>query len=183
MDKAKLLQGVNNGKQITILANAMALDQSSTGDPKLGWPGDLALAVDPGAQITSLDSYVQRLMTYDYIKAQDVGKVFGGPGLPVWSGTGTFAYTNSAWKVFKVLGSDGGNTVFLESKNYTFNTPLSGATAPYGDTGFVIARKDSSATSYQKQQAQNVMQIGYLTGTADPSPTNPGVESQANFLQ
>src|ERR1700753_1616118 len=71
LDKAKQMQVVSNGKQILNLALAMGNDSSVTNDPKLGWPGDLAVATAQGAAITGLGDYVQRLIDYDYVKRGD----------------------------------------------------------------------------------------------------------------
>jgi prepilin-type N-terminal cleavage/methylation domain-containing protein len=182
LDKAKLIQIVNNGKQIATLATIMGNDNASTSDPNLGYPGDLAVATTVG-KINGLGDYVDRLITYDYLKRGDCGKLFGGPGVPLWDGSGQLTQNNCAFKVFKVTSSDSGSVIFLESKNYTYNQPLDASKKPFGDTAFVVTRKDTSSTNYSKPQYNLWQQIGTLTGAPSDATTNQApTEDQSTLL-
>ncbi len=87
-----------------------------------------------------------------------------------------FTEENCAFKVFLVKKDDPADTVFLVSKNYTYNTPLNDPNAkPFGDKGFVVIRKDGSGGIFKKSQAKSLDLIGKLPGGGT-------VESAANCL-
>ncbi len=177
MVKGQMVQTVNNGKQIALAASGLAFDGISTGDPNLGWPGDLAEAEGAGVKaVSNLPTYIERLIDYDKLQPGDVAKIFSAPGIPQWNGQGQMASKNSAFKIYKVKDNDGGNTILVATKNYKYNEKLKDPTAkPYGDKGFVVVRKGGDGTAYTKQQGELIMQIGTLTG--NPDPTKPGTDS------
>jgi hypothetical protein len=121
------------------------------------------------------------MIAYDYVKRGDCGKVFGGPGVPLWDGSGQLTSRECAFKIFKITKKDLGNTVFLETRNYTYNQPPNPAVKPYGDTAFIVTRKDTSSTNYSKPQYNLWQQIGTLTGQPEDS-TKPAVETPAMIL-
>src|SRR4051812_44228174 len=69
--RGQMVQTVNNEKQIFLATFSMANDYAVNQDPKLGWPGDLAISTD--SPVTSLSEFVKRLELYDYVKKADVG--------------------------------------------------------------------------------------------------------------
>ena len=77
--RGQMVQTVNNEKQIFLATFSMANDYAVNQDPKLGWPGDLAISTD--SPVTSLSEFVKRLELYDYVKKADVGKIFAAPGV------------------------------------------------------------------------------------------------------
>lgn len=171
-----VLRTVSNGRQIFLASFNMAQDALQSGDPLLGWPGELAFsAANP---VTDLPAFVERLVQFDYVKRSDVGQLFAAPEVPTYSGAGKFTGTNSAFKVYLVTGTDVNNTVFLGTKNFTFNRGLDAAAVPYGDKDFVMVRKGGDAVSLHKQQALDPNIIGYMPGhhTAE----DPGVETGKN---
>lgn len=193
--KAQMTQSVNNAKQIHLATFSMSTDRSTTGDQNLGWPGDLeAVQQAPGGgggaspgstgPVTTVSAFVNRLVAYDYLKAADVGKVFTAPGIIPWSGVGPFdGNLNSAFKIYKVTESDGGATIFLATKNFTYNQNFTDAMEvlkPYGTKGFVVFRKGGDGAVYKKQNAVQPTLIGYLPGTSDPM--TPGQETAQSIL-
>lgn len=75
-------------RSITGLANS---------DPKFGWPGDLANASE--APVTSLSQYVERLVKLGYLERDSLPKLFAGPGVTPYKGTGPFTDENSVFKM------------------------------------------------------------------------------------
>jgi hypothetical protein len=181
--QAHMIRLVGDCKQLATLATIMDHDGSSTGNPNLGYPGDLAAATGK-ARIVSLGDYVDRLIAGDYLKRGDVGSLFSGPGIPRWNGVGQITAANSAFKVFKITRSDPGQAIFLETRNYAYNRPLSRDALPLGDAGFVVGQKDTSATNYTAQQYNLWRQIGTLTGQAPGSEDHeaPGTETASMML-
>ena len=178
--KGQLIQAVSNARQIHMATFSMANDGATNSDATLGWPGE----ADTG--ITSVPLFVGHLVGNDYLKAGDL-KVFATAGVSAYaksgatSGSGTaltvsdFELKNSAYKVYMVKESDSSNTVFLATKNYTYNTALSGTATPFSDKGFVIIRKGGDASSLKKQQATNMNLVGTIPGS--PDLTSLGTES------
>ena len=185
LTRGQLIQAVNNSKQIHLATLNMANDGSQTGDSRYGWPGDLATATDANVKITTVSDFVQRLVDNDYLKPGDL-KVFATPGITPWNGTYTppadatskgslsppFDGTkNCAFKIYKATDRDGGNTLFLATKNYTYTdqaaTAINANAAPFGDKGFVVYHKGGDGTFYKKQQATSKAIIGTLPGKTD----------------
>jgi prepilin-type N-terminal cleavage/methylation domain-containing protein len=147
---------LSNTHQLHLAAQQMALDGSSSSDPTLAWPGDISPA------ITTLQSYVQSLVKGDYLKPGDVQKLFSAPAVictvsvdnTTTPPTVTFAAgSKSALKVYKVKDNDSSNAIFAVSSNYTYNTTITSAGAPFGDKGFIVQRKGGDASILRKSQA------------------------------
>ena len=183
--KGQLIQAMSNARQIHLATMSMATDGATNSDSTLGWPGDLK----DNSQISVGTDFVSRLVAYDYLKAGDL-KVFATAGITAYNGTGTltgsgtsaklsdFKDTNNAYKIYLVRDSDASNTVFLATKNYSYNTVFSTTASslkPFGDKGFVIFRKGGDASILKKQQAQSLNLIGTLPGF--PDINSPGTES------
>ena len=64
--KGQMTGTVNNARQLYLAQFQMANDGASSGDPSLGWPGDLA--APPG----TLATYCDLLVTKGYLKAGDL---------------------------------------------------------------------------------------------------------------
>ena len=195
--KGQLIQTLSNGRQIHLAALSMATDGTATSDAGLAWPGDLKASTDTNITVTDLAGYVARLVKYDYLKAGDL-KVFASSGISPYTGsadaTGVlstpFTDKNSAFKLYWVTDADASNTIFLATKNYTYNTPFdttSSANKPYGDKGFVIIRKGGDGSVFKKQQAKGatdsatISTIGNVPGSSNS--TTPGTESGNNCYQ
>lgn len=183
MVKGQLVQTTNNGKQIALAASGLAFDGVATGDPNLGWPGDLAEATGQGVeQVNNLSNYVTRLIDYDKLQKGDVAKIFSAPGVPQWNGQGEFSSNNSAFKIYKVKENDPGSTLLVATKNYRYNNNLDNPEAkPYGNKGFVVVRKGGDGTAYTRQQGRLLMQIGTLPG--NPDPNSPGTETNQMYWE
>src|SRR5438067_2504279 len=180
--KAQLNQAVSNARQIYLSAYQMAIDNNTTGDQNLGWPGDLFNRTGT-AKVDSATAFVNRLLTYDYLKAGDVVKIFTAPGITPWSGGNQpfDAATNSAFKIYKVTEQDAATTVLLCTKNYTYNTAFTAsdsAKVPFGDKGFVVFHKGGDGVSLKKQQATALTQVGLLPGQTDITAAPSGDNSQ-----
>lgn len=169
--KGQLTQTLNNARQVYLAGFQMATDGTTTGDQKLGWPGDLADPNRTDGKANNISDYVTRMIEYDYLKAGDVIKVFSAPGVPPWNGQGTFANTNSPFKIFLTKESDNASTLFLETANYTYNTMPVATATPYGDKGFVVFRKGGDGSILKKQQATQLTTVGLVPGQADYSTT------------
>lgn len=168
--KGQLIQGLSNGRQIQMATMSMATDGIANDDPSLGWPGDLKAT----GRIASVSDYVNLLVRKDYLSSSDL-KVLACAGTKPYQGmfssgsngvlVPAFTEENNAFKVFLVKKDDSDDTVFLTSKNYTYNTSLNDPKAkPFGDKGFVVVRKDGSASTFRKTHAQSLSLIGKLPG-------------------
>lgn len=191
LTKGQMTGTMNNGRQLYLAAQQMALDGSANSDATLAWPGDYT-------PIPTLQAYCQTLVQQDYLKAGDVQKLLSGPGATVSvssSGTGntqtlTFNSGTAALKVYACTNADASNVIFAVSRNYVYDTalaPSSSATPnnPYGDKGFIVQRKGGDASVLRSGnatvQAGNTAafesQIGKRPGdvqgtvnAGDPSP-------------
>jgi prepilin-type N-terminal cleavage/methylation domain-containing protein len=166
---------LSNTHQLHLAAQQMALDGASSSDATSAWPGDIAPA------ITTLEAYVQALVTGDYLKAGDVQKLFSAPGVvctvavdnTTTPPTVTFASgSKSALKIYKVKDNDSSNTIFTATTNYTYNSAITAAGVPFGDKGFIVQRKGGDAGILRKSQATGTGTaiqgtVGKLAGDAD----------------
>ena len=187
LTKGQMTGTLNNGRQLYLAAQQMALDGAANSDPTLVWPGD-------DAAITSVTIYCNRLIANDYLKPGDLQKLLNGPGTnatvnvaapgppPVVTLAGA-----PAFKFFRVTDAASANVVFLETNNYTYNTTLQGVTtAPFGDKGFIIQRRGGDASILRKNNAVAgangaIFQgtVGKQIGDADGTVT---AENNANLL-
>jgi prepilin-type N-terminal cleavage/methylation domain-containing protein len=189
--RSQMVQAISNARQVYLATSSMATDGSSTGDPKYGWPGDLAnsTSTDPNVKITTVSDFVTRLVDHDYLKSGDL-KVFAAPGVTPWTGTytapadanskGSFspAYSgdaNCAFKVYKVSDKDASNTIFMATKNFTYSstqtTAIDSTKKPFGDSGFVVFHKGGDGASYKKQQATSKNLLGTVPASTQSSST------------
>jgi len=163
---------LNNARQIHLATMVMVEDSETNKDTTIGWPGDLKAK----GHITNLADFVNVLVRNDYLKPNDL-KVFSAAGCARYPDNGTLssgsngvlvpAFTEeySAFKVYLVKKDDPANTVFLASKNYTYNTKLNTPSAkPLGDKYFVVYCKGGDGSYHKKSQAQSLQIIGKLPG-------------------
>jgi len=157
LTKGQMTGTMNNGRQMYLAAQQMALDGSANSDPNLAWPGDYA-------PLPNLSQYMTRLVDNDYLKVGDVQKLLSGPGAaaavtsdnatpPVITVAGT-----SALKIYPVTESDASNAIFAVSRNYVYNTALVAANAgvpnnPFGQKGFIVQRKGGDASVLRANNA------------------------------
>src|SRR2546423_7794835 len=71
--KGQMTGSINNGRQLYLAGQQMALDGATNSDATRTWPGD-------DASITTLAAYCSRLVTNDYLKAGDLQKILSAPG-------------------------------------------------------------------------------------------------------
>ena len=190
LTKGQMTGTLNNGRQLYLAAQQMALDGAANSDPTLVWPGD-------DATITTVSLYMTRLVANDYLKPGDVQKLMNGPGTNATvtyaagpPATITMGGTTPALKIFHVTDANSSNVVFIESNNYTYDTTLAGVTTnPFGDKGFIVQRKGGDASILRKNNAvagasasaQSVFQSTVGKQMTDPDGTvNP--EVAANLL-
>jgi prepilin-type N-terminal cleavage/methylation domain-containing protein len=155
LTKGQMTASVNNSRQLFLAGQQMALDGATNSDSTRTWPGD-------DATITTLQGYVSRLVTNDYLKTGDIQKLLSAPGA-VCTATSTTAGTpavttvtltgTSALKVYPIKEIDSTNTIFAVTSNYTYNSALSASAAPYGDKGFVVQRKGGDAALLKSNNA------------------------------
>src|ERR1700704_4124695 len=74
LTKGQMTGTLNNGRQLYLAAQQMALDGAANSDPNLIWPGDDAV------NIKSVNDYCNRLVGNDYLKAGDLQKLLTAPG-------------------------------------------------------------------------------------------------------
>lgn len=184
--RAQLTQAVSNARQIYLATFSMSTDGTQTGEAKYGWPGDLAASSDAAVKITTVKDFVLRLVDNDYLKSGDL-KIFAASGVSPWNGvynappdansTGNFnpdfnGTTNCAFKIYKVKESDGADSIFLATKNFSktgnSSTAIDATKTPFGDKGFVIFHKGGDGTFYKRQQAAGNL-LGTVPGHANPT--------------
>ena len=187
LTKGQMTGTLNNGRQLYLAAQQMALDGAANSDPNLVWPGD-------DATINTVTLYVNRLFQNDYLKAGDLQKLLNAPGTnaTVTTNAGppvsvTLGGATPGFKFFKVHDADSANVVFLETNNYAYNTTLQGVTtAPFGDKGFIVQRKGGDASILRKNNAVNAGNASVYQGTVGKQVGDPDgtvtVEAPANLL-
>jgi len=156
LTKGQMTGTLNNGRQLYLAAQQMALDGAANSDPTLVWPGDDL------TNIVTVTDYANRLIANDYLKPGDLQKLLNAPGTnatvtvtaagppPVIQLGGTIP----AFKIFRVTDAASANVVFLETNNYTYSTTLQGVTAaPFGDKGFIVQRRGGDASILRKNNA------------------------------
>src|SRR5258705_1602371 len=74
LTKGQMTGTLNNGRQLYLAAQQMALDGAANSDPTLVWPGD-----DP-VNIVTVTDYCNRLFANDYLKPGDLQKLLNAPG-------------------------------------------------------------------------------------------------------
>jgi prepilin-type N-terminal cleavage/methylation domain-containing protein len=156
LTKGQMTGTMNNGRQMYLAAQQMALDGAANSDPNLVWPGD-------DATILTVSDFMTRLVNNDYLKPGDVQKLINGPGtnatVTYTAANGTtpasvqMGGTTPALKIFKCTDANSSNVVFIESNNYTYNTALPTNTNPFGDKGFIVQRKGGDASILRKNNA------------------------------
>jgi prepilin-type N-terminal cleavage/methylation domain-containing protein len=192
LSRGQMTGTMNNARQLYLAGFQMATDGSTNSDPNLAWPGD-------DTTMTTLQSYAEKLVQNDYLKAGDLQKILTAPGANaiVTSNTANNTTTvtldgKSALKVYKVREADPSNTIFSASSNYRYNTALDPGAAPYGDKGFVIVRKGGDASVFRKNQATQANTGGDLEKFKNaigvlPTPSSggqpPAAEDDSMVLQ
>ena len=167
---------VSNARQIFIASLNMANDFSVNNDPHLGWPGDLA--VSPTDPVHNLSDFAERIVKYDYVKRADLDKLFAGPGVPHYPGTGVFGGKYSAFKIYLSREDDTSEVLFCATKNFTLGKGLDASAVPYGDRGAVVVHKGGDAWSITKIEALDPTKIGVMPG--HKTAADPGEETSAN---
>ena len=136
----------------------MAMEQLTTGDTNWAWLGDLP-------NINDVQTYANHLVTNDFMKAADAVKVFNGGGLPrgtFENNSVTISSSNSPFNFYRVKDVDANVTVFITSRNYSYNSPLDASTKPFGDAGFMVMRKGGDGAIFRKTQATDTNLVGSL---------------------
>ena len=180
--KRDMTRTMNHARELYLASFHMATDGAAKSDPTLAWPGDY------GA--TSLAEYCGRLVQNNYLKAEDVQRIFSAPDAncaatftagppPALTITG-----KSALKVYKVKAGDPSTAIFAASSNYLYNTPLQAGSVPFGENGFVVIRKRGDAGVYKRNQAtvsdwgndasEFQSKIGRLAGATEDGPVPSG---------
>jgi prepilin-type N-terminal cleavage/methylation domain-containing protein len=157
LTKGQLTGTMNNARQLYLAGQQMALDGTANSDPNLTFPGD-----DINAATLTLEQYVAKLVTNDYLKPGDVQKLLSAPGASCTVTPGDPTATpptpmtlggTSALKVYKITNADSANTIFAVTSNYVYDTALNSASNPYGDKGFIVQRKGGDAAILRKSNA------------------------------
>jgi prepilin-type N-terminal cleavage/methylation domain-containing protein len=162
ISKAQMTGAVSNMKQIHLTCQQMALDGTTTGDAKLGWPG-AAIYATFGEWVTNV--------TPGYLSTNDFAKILSVAGAVVTSTnlSGSSANTNGI-KVSGVSENDEGGTVLLYTRNVTpvpASTWTTNATPLFGNRGFVVFRKGGDGAVYliPRQLSGGSNMLGNVTAT------------------
>jgi prepilin-type N-terminal cleavage/methylation domain-containing protein len=164
--KAQMGQALSNARQIFTATLTAAADAASTGSTNFGWPGDVS-------NVSSVQTFADMLMSNDFLKAQDVAKIFSCAGMTpaqATTNTVTLGAQNVGFSIYRVQDTDAGVTVFVTTKNYTYGSPLT-TNIPFKDNGFVVLRKAGDGAVYKKTQATEINLLGTLPAN-DQSPLN-----------
>jgi prepilin-type N-terminal cleavage/methylation domain-containing protein len=153
--RAQMTGTLNNARQLYIAGFQMATDGATNSDATLVWPGA------DTTNIKTLQDYVSRLVSNNYLQVGDVPKLFSAPGAACTATTSQGANNTttvtlsgtSALKVYPITDTDPSNAIFAVSANYEYDTALDATKSPYGDKGFVIVRKGGDASSLRKNNA------------------------------
>jgi prepilin-type N-terminal cleavage/methylation domain-containing protein len=176
LTRGQMTGTMNNARQLYLAGFSMATDGATNSDPEYAWPG--------AYEETTLEAYGGRLVKNDYLQAGDLQKILNAPGITCTvqqTGEAITIAGRPALKVYRVVDTDAGNTLFAASNNFTYNTalPSSGpGSAPYADKGFVVIRKGGDAAILRKNQAtadsgggdtarKYQSSVGKLTGDPD----------------
>jgi prepilin-type N-terminal cleavage/methylation domain-containing protein len=195
LTKGQMTGTLNNGRQLYLAGQQMALDGSANSDPTLVWPGD-------DAALTTMSAYATRLVRNDYLKVGDLTKLLSAPGAgctassdnatpPTITLAAVQNNTRGAFKVYRVRDADAANVVFCVTSNYDYNANFPNATAvPFGDKGFIVQRKGGDASILRKNNANVAANggnanafsalVGLPTGSTDPA--NPPAGDPANSV-
>ena len=150
LTRAQMMQTLSNARQIHLATFTAATDATAQGSTNIGWPADCSPA------IASVQSFASMLVTNDYLKPADAVKLFAASGIQPGAPNGsdvTLATGNSAFTVYGISDSSPGNSIFLNTKNWTYGSALDAAKVPYKDVGFVVFRKGGDGGVYKKQIA------------------------------
>lgn len=188
LHKRNMTRTMNHARELYLASFHMATDGAAKSDANLAWPGDYAA--------NSLAEYCGRLVQNNYLKAEDLQRILSAPGATC-TVTGTAGPPasltltgKSALKVYMVKSGDPSTAIFSASSNYIYNTPLSPASVPFGDKGFVVIRKRGDAGVYGRNQAtvsdwgndaaEFQSKIGRLAGAVDGAvPSGDGAMALA----
>jgi prepilin-type N-terminal cleavage/methylation domain-containing protein len=157
LTKGQMTGTMNNARQLYIAQFQMSNDGAATSDATSAWPGDL-----PPAPPADLVSYLNVLTTKGYLRGADAIKLMTAPGasyaatVTTAGGVDTIAGSSgtAALKVWLVQDSNPANAIFCTTRNYTYNTALTGTDSPYGSRGFITVKKGGDAAIYRVGQAQ-----------------------------
>jgi prepilin-type N-terminal cleavage/methylation domain-containing protein len=169
--KAQMIKTVSNSKQVYIAAQQAALDSTTTGNSKIGWPSDMRAAGVTNGTTTPME-YMRTLVNNGYLNASDL-KILSAQGYPIPAEniTNLDSYTsrNNAFNLGNVGDNDDGTAVFMFTKNWTWGTALNPKKQPFGENGFIILHRDGTAANYNKAQATDVSgSIGTQPGDVSP---------------
>src|SRR5262249_33175242 len=117
LTKGKMTGTMNNARQVYLAQFQMSNDGAATGDPSLGWPGDLLANTTITA---SLQSYISHVIGAGYLRAGDALKLLSAPGAQP---TGNYVpgppedltlggTSPAALKVYPVLDADPVTAIF-----------------------------------------------------------------------
>lgn len=152
--RAQMTGTLNNERQLYMAGFQMATDGATNSDATLVWPGA------DTTNIRTLQDYVSRLVSNNYLQVGDLPKILSAPGATCTATATTANNTTTvtlggtpAVKVYPVTDTDPSNAIFATSANYTYDTALDNTKVPYGDKGFVVIRKGGDASSLRKNNA------------------------------
>lgn len=175
-DRSKLAKFGANGAALARAWIRMTVDYEH-----VGWPGDLPRR-DEAAKLATAKDFYARLLEYGALSLDDLNPLISAPTLKRWDGRSVNSLdpkTMTPFKIYNVSSTDGPDTIFLASRNYTYNQELPEKPL-FGEPGFVIVNKTGNFSAYKTRQAQHLSLIGRLPGRTDAS--DRPIEGPADFL-
>src|SRR2546421_9398612 len=156
LTKGQMTGTMNNARQLYLAGYQMSLDGSTNGDATRQWPGDY-----DNADVSSVTTYVQKIVQNGYLKGGDLQKLLSAPGAACTVNgdfsadppTITGIVPKSALKIYRLKESDASNAIFAVTANYTYDTAITVTGTPYGDKGFIVIRKGGDAVMLRKNNA------------------------------
>lgn len=152
--KGQMTQTLSNMRQLHLATQTMALDGTTTGDTNLAWPG---------SQGTPGWARWATVIVPSYLNTNDFNKLLSAPGVTRGASVTPSTTTPSALNVFDVTEESPGDSIFITTANYTFNTALNSTNKPYGNKGFVVFRKGGDGAILLTGQATNMTLVGNTT--------------------
>lgn len=179
--RGQLTQALNNARQIHLSTQQMALDRTTTGDPIIGWPGDIDTTGDDAPELGDAADFARLLIDEGYLGEGDL-RIFTAAGVTAALNLEALTSANIAFAIGEVREVNSSDTIFIVTANYQTPGELDENQEPFGDKGWVVFRKGGDGGYYRQRQAeidagtdrfrQQIGRLpdGWLTGINDTAP-------------
>ena len=144
--RGQATQSLSNARQIYVATFNAAVDASTTSDTNMGWPADCG---------GNWSGWATGLVNGGYMSSSDFAKMLSAAGAIRPTNTAVNTPTPSALNVFNIGETNGMQSAFITSANYTNGSPLSSSAKPFGNKAFIVFNKGGDGMVYQAAQATN----------------------------